>query len=88
MFIIALNNMDKISKIVGREKEIERIRRIDINSEYTKTKSYWRKYVKSHDGLDFKEPENSYEEKLQQIYYRSILLFPLLSNPETFVCCF
>lgn len=71
------------SNMADFEKEIERIRRIDINSEYTKTKSYWRKYVKSHDGLDFKEPENSYEEKLQQIYYRSILLFPLLTNYET-----
>ena len=71
------------SNMADFEKEIERIRRIDINSEYVKTKSYWRKYVKSHDGLDFKEPENSYEERLQQIYYRSILLFPLLTNYET-----
>ena len=30
-----------------------------------------------------KEPENSYEEKIQEIYKRSILLFPLLTNPET-----
>ncbi|MBQ5451070.1 MAG: hypothetical protein IIT57_13660, partial [Treponema sp.] len=44
------------------EKETERIRRIDLESEYTKTKNYWRKYVKEHDGLEFKEPENSYEE--------------------------
>ena len=65
------------------EKEVERIRRIDIDSEYSKTKSYWRKYVKSHDGLELKDPENSYEERLQQIYYRSILLFPLLTNYET-----
>ncbi len=71
------------SNMYDFEKEIERVRRIDLHSEYTKTKSYWRKYLKAHDGLDFKEPSNSYEEKLQQIYYRSILLFPLLTNPET-----
>lgn len=65
------------------EAEIERIRRIDFNSEYTKTKAYWRKYVKSHDKLNMKEPKNSYEEKLTDIYYRSILLFPLLTNSET-----
>ena len=65
------------------EKEIERIRRIDLNSEFTKTKNYWTKYVKSHDGLGMKEPENSYEAKIQDIYYRSILLFPLLTNSET-----
>ncbi len=65
------------------ETEIERIRRIDLNSEYAKTKAYWRKYVKSHDKLDMKEPKNSYEEKLADIYYRTILLFPLLTNTET-----
>lgn len=65
------------------EAEIERIRRIDFNSEYTKTKAYWRKYVKSHDKLNMKEPKNSYEEKLADIYYRSILLFQLLTNSET-----
>lgn len=65
------------------EKEIERIRRVDLHSEYTKTKNYWRKYVKSHDGLNLKEPQSAYEEKLQDIYYRSILLFPLLTNYNT-----
>ena len=65
------------------EDEIERIRKIDINSEYTKTKSYWRKYLKSHDGINLKEPKNAYEEKIMDIYYRSILLFPLLTNQET-----
>ena len=65
------------------ETEIERIRKIDINSEYIKTKTYWRKYVKSHDKLNLNEPKNSYEEKIADIYYRSILLFPLLTNKET-----
>ena len=65
------------------EKEIERIRKIDIQNEYIKTKNYWRKYVKKHDGLELKEPQNSYEEKVFNIYYRSILLFPLLTNPDT-----
>ena len=65
------------------ETEIERIRRIDFSSEYLKAKSYWRKYVKSHDKLNMKEPKNSYEEKLANIYYRTILLFPLLTNSET-----
>ena len=74
---------DQPNNMADFEKEIERIKRIDIQSEYSKTKNYWRKYVKDHDGLDFKEPENSYEEKMQDIYYRSILLLPLLTNDET-----
>ena len=65
------------------EDEIERIRRIDFNKEYNDTKSYWRKYVKSHNGLNLKEPENSYDEKIQDIYRRTILLFPLLTNQST-----
>lgn len=65
------------------EDEIERIRKVDLNKEYSNVKSYWRRYVKEHNGLNMKEPENSYEEKIQEIYKRSILLFPLLTNQST-----
>ena len=65
------------------EDEIERIKRIDLEKEYTNTKAYWRKYVKSHNGLNLKEPQNSYDERIYDIYKRSILLFPLLINQET-----
>ena len=80
---ICLVLQEQPTSMTNFEKEIERIRRIDLSSEYTKTKNYWRKYVKEHDGLQMKEPKNSYEEKLQDIYYRSILLFPLLTNYDT-----
>ena len=65
------------------EDEIERVCKVDFSKEYTDVKSYWRKYVKEHNGLKLKEPENAYEEKIQQIYRRSILLFPLLTNQKT-----
>lgn len=65
------------------EDEVERFRKIDLNKEYANVKSYWRKYVKDHNGLDLKEPSNSYEEKIQDIYRRTILLFPLLMNQST-----
>ena len=65
------------------EDEIERIKKLDLNKEYSNVKSYWRKYVKEHNGLDLKEPTNSYEEKIQDIYRRSILLLPLLTNQST-----
>ena len=71
---------DQMSEL---EKEIERIKKIDLQSEYLKTKNYWRKYLKAHDGLKLEEPKNSYEEKISEIYYRTILLFPLLYNNET-----
>ena len=65
------------------EDEVERIKKIDLNKEYTNVKSYWRKFLKAHDGLSLKEPSNSYEEKIYEIYKRSILLFPLLLNQTT-----
>lgn len=65
------------------EEEVERIKKIDLNKEYANTKAYWRKYIKTHNGLNLKEPENSYEEKICDIYKRSILLFPILTNAET-----
>ena len=77
---IAIGENKNISEI---EKEIERIKKIDLNKEYTNTKTYWRKYVKTHNGLNLKEPRSSYEEKIYDIYKRSILLFPLLTNTET-----
>ena len=45
------------------EEEVERIKKKDLEKEYTGAKSYWRKYVKAHNGLNIKEPENSYEER-------------------------
>ncbi len=77
---ILVDENENISKM---EDEIERIKKLDLKKEYINTKSYWRKFVKNHNGLNMKEPENSYEEKIQEIYKRSILLFPLLTNPET-----
>ena len=71
------------TNISDLEDEIERIKRIDFAKEYASVKSYWIKYVKTHNGLNLKEPQNSYDEKIYEIYKRSILLFPLLTNQET-----
>ena len=75
--------IDENKNISDMEDEIDRVTKIDLNKEYISTKSYWRKYLKTHNGLNLKEPENSYEEKIFEIYKRSILLFPLLTNSET-----
>lgn len=80
---ICINISENIKGISNLENELERIKKIDLQKEYSKTKSYWRKYVKDHNGLNVKEPENAYEEKMQEVYFRSILLFPLLTNQST-----
>ncbi len=78
--VCTIGENTNISKI---EDEIERLKRIDYSKEYSNVKAYWRKYVKDHNGLNLKEPKNAYEEKIFEIYRRSILLFPLLTNQET-----
>ena len=78
---ILLNDNQKT--ICEVENEIERIKKIDIQKEYSQAKTYWRKYVKEHDGLKIGEPKSEYEEKILEIYIRSILLFPLLTNQTT-----
>ena len=75
--------VDENKNISEIENEIERIKKINIEKEYVSTKSYWRKYVKSHNGLNIKDPQNAYEEKVYEIYKRSILLFSLYANNET-----
>ena len=82
-FVICIMINDNKNTICEVENEIERIKKIDFNKEYTQTKSYWRKYVKAHDGLNLEEPKTEYEEKILEIYIRSILLFPLLTNQTT-----
>ena len=75
--------IDENKNISEIEDEISRVRRKDLNKEFVSTKVYWRKYLKSHNGLNLKETENAYEEKIYEIYKRTILLFPLLINEET-----
>ena len=75
--------VDENKNVSAMEDEIDRITKIDLNKEYVNTKTYWRKYVKTHNGLNLKEAQNSYEDRIYEIYKRSILLFPLLTNYET-----
>ena len=75
--------IDENKNVSDIEDEIERVKRIDFDKEYINTKSYWRKYVKKHNGLKIKEPENGYEERIYEIYKISIFLFPLLTNTDT-----
>ena len=55
--------VDENKNISAMEDEIDRITKIDLNKEYVNTKTYWRKYVKTHNGLNLKEAQNSYEDR-------------------------
>ena len=58
------------------------MKKIDVKKELQKTKQYLKKYLKAHIGINL-EIENSYKEKIMNIYKRTILLYPLLTNEET-----
>ena len=74
---------DNQNGLYGIEKTIERLRKIDYKTELDSVKKYWRKYLKNHDGLNLDLSKNVRNNKIIEIYERSILLFPLLSNSET-----
>lgn len=74
---------DNKTGLDGIEKTINRIKKIDFSKEYETTKKYWRKYLKAHDGLSLSLEDNPRNNKITEIYKRTILLYPLLQNSET-----
>ena len=60
--------------------EYTTLKKLDINKELEETKKYWQSYVKKHDGLKLLDKEENRE---KDIYIRTILLFPLLTNSKT-----
>ena len=62
---------------------MEKYRKQDVEAEQSSVQKYWKKYVKEHINIELKEENSDYNKKFNQIYKRSILLFPLLTNKET-----
>lgn len=77
---VHVNENNKISTL-NIDDEIERIKRLDINSLQNETIEYWSNFVKDHDILNINEKD--IDEKIKKIYIRSILLFSLLMNEKT-----
>lgn len=65
------------------EKNIDRIKKIDLRTEEENVKKYWIKYLREHDGLELDLAETPKNRRIEEIYERTILLFPLLMNKET-----
>ena len=61
------------------QKTIEKIKKLDVDNKIEETSKYWKKYVQQHININ----ENNFNKKINEIYKRSILLFPLLTNPDT-----
>lgn len=77
---ISVGKNENISII---EDEIERLKKLDFEKEFKTVKTYWKNYIKEHNTLKIKKEDSEYNKKIYDIYIRSILLFPLLTNKET-----
>ncbi len=76
-------NINHGAEIKTTEAKIEEIKKIDYKKELDKTKRYWGKYVKDHDTIRLPNSNTKYMEKIEKIYKRTILLYPLLTNHLT-----
>ncbi len=70
------------NKSYDLEENLNKIRKTDVKKELQSAKSYWKKYLKAHMAHTF-DITNQYKERINNIYKRTILLFPLLANYTT-----
>lgn len=75
-----VNDNERKSISVDLENEIERIRKIDIRDALEDCKKYWKKQVKDSDKIGINK--SNADNKIKDIYNRTILLFNLLYNEE------
>ena len=78
---IYVNDNSKKGLLNEIDNELERIRKLDIRTEMENTIKYWEKYVKDHDKMGINKLD--IDDRIKNIYNRSILLFNLVTNPTT-----
>lgn len=81
--LIYLHTNEENYRLEEIENAIEKVRKIDTKSQLQATKQYWTKYVKEHKAIDLTNIKIETKNKVEQIYERTILLYPLLTNEET-----
>lgn len=59
--------------------DIDKIKKLNVQKELESVKKYWQKFVDNH----YRLKGQNYDSKIYEIYIRSILLFPLLTNKKT-----
>ena len=77
---ITISNGAEIKQI---DEKINETRSLDYKKELEKAKKYWEKYVKEHDKIKYANSNTEFMKKVEKIYKRTILLFPLLTNSKT-----
>ena len=82
LFLMINENRD-IKNIEDIKTEINKIKKIDTKKEFNAVKKYWNKYVQDHKKTEIKGFNADITQKIENIYNRTILLFPLLQNEAT-----
>jgi len=79
-----INDNSKYAVSEELYKEVAEKQKTDVKKELQQVKRYWKKYVQDHKKIEIQPTgDEEYDKKLEKIYTRSILLFPLLLNHET-----
>ena len=79
IYITIFNGAD----IKSIETKLENLKNLDYKKELDRTKKYWEKYVRDHDSIKLTNSNTQYMKKIEKIYKRTILLYPLLTNNLT-----
>ncbi len=83
LFIYMGNNAN-YKNIEDLEHKIANFEKLDVNKEKAQVNKYWKTYIEKHDGLKLKDVDSTIvNDRVKEIYNRTILLFPLLLNEET-----
>ena len=81
---IYINDNKKYAVPEMLAEEVEKISKMEPKKELQAVKRYWKKYVQDHKKIDIQPTGNQeFDERVENIYKRSILLFPLLTNHDT-----
>lgn len=81
IMICLSDNKDK-KRVEDIEIELDKLKKLDVKKELQNAKKYWKSYLKSHLVHDISDG-SAYKEKIMNIYKRTILLYPLLTNYQT-----
>ncbi len=64
-------------------EKIDKLRKLDADKEIEKIDKYWNKFLEEHNTLKLKKDGTDFGNKLVDIYNRTILFMPLLTNEKT-----
>ncbi len=80
---VVVNDNSTFKNIDEMQDYLDKVKKIDTKKEYNNVKKYWQKYLQSHNKKEVKGFNEAITKKIETIYNRTILLFPLLQNDAT-----